>query len=236
MLPAMALLLAACGGGDDEPSATDGSAPPPATTTAPPGTADEAGDGSGGGGAGDLVTTEAPADTAPADTAPADTASADPAPADTAPADPAPADTGAVLDPTERPDPCSLWTAAEVSAATGITFVEGAFNMQLSVSGQQICDWLSADGGPLANAQVLLLAPGLDHDFLRSGTDAAFGPAVDIDVPGADAAHLSADGRILGLAVDGIVVQLAYLPPIGVDVVGAELQQLAAIAAARLRG
>lgn len=135
----------------------------------------------------------------------------------------------------ERPDPCSVWTVADLRAATGLEFNEGVYNDSLSVNGQDICDWIAA-GDILANAQVLVLAPGLDHDFLRGGTDTAFGPVTDLDIVGADAAHISVDGFILGIDVDGIVLQLAYLPPSGVTGTGDQLIQLADAAVASLAG
>ena len=88
----------------------------------------------------------------------------------------------------------------------------------------------------MLNAQVLVLAPGLDYAFLRSGTETAAGPVTDLDLPGADAAHISADGRIVGVGVGGVVLQLAYLPPAGVGGTGAQLTALAEIAAARTAG
>ena len=92
---------------------------------------------------------------------------------------------GVEQDETERPDPCSVWTVADLEAATGLTFTEGEYNETLSVNGQDICDWITT-GDAFGNAQVLVLAPGLDHDFLRSGTEIAAGPVTDLDIPGAE--------------------------------------------------
>ena len=140
-----------------------------------------------------------------------------------------------VLAPIARPDPCSLWTASELEGATGLPFLDGEFNDQLSVNGQEICDWI-ASGDAIANAQVLVLAPGLDYDFLRAGTEAAAGPATDIEVFGADAAHVSVDGRIIGIGIGDVIVQLAYLPPTGAADTAPQLRKLAAVAAARISG
>jgi len=137
-----------------------------------------------------------------------------------------------VVEAADRPDPCSVWTVADVEAATGLAFGEGVYNETLSVGGQDICDWIST-GDVLANAQVLVLAPGLDHDFLRSGTEVSAGPVTDLDITGAEAAHISGDGRILGIDLGGgVVLQLAYIPPLGVTDTGAQLIQLANAAVA----
>ena len=146
------------------------------------------------------------------------------------------ADASAETDPAgARPDPCSLWTAADLESATGLSFLAGEFNTQLSVNGQEICDWFTS-GDTIANAQVLVLAPGLDYAFLRSGTEVAAGPVTDFELPGADAAHISADERIIGADFGGVVVQLAYLPPAGVSGTGDQLRALAEIAAVRAAG
>ena len=154
------------------------------------------------------------------------------------PTDPPPTEPAATGPPAtepasvERPDPCSLWTAADLQAVTGLAFAEGVYNDSLSVNGQDICDWLTT-GGAFGNAQVLVLAPGLDHAFLREGTNTAFGPVTDLTIPGADAAHISVDGRILGVGVGPLTLQLAYLPP-GADDTSAQLIALAEIAVANL--
>jgi hypothetical protein len=134
----------------------------------------------------------------------------------------------------DRPDPCSVWTAADIEAATGLAFGEGVYNEALSVSGQEICDWITT-GDALANAQVLVLAPGLDHAFLRSGTEVSAPPVTDLDITGAEAAHISGDGRILGIDLGGgVILQLAYIPPRGVTDTGDQLIQLANAAIANL--
>jgi len=133
----------------------------------------------------------------------------------------------------DRPDPCSVWTVADLQAATGLDFGEGVYNDALSVSGQDICDWIITTDDVLANAQVLVLAPGLDHDFLRSGTEASLGPVTDLDIAGTEAAHISADGRVLGIDLGGgVVLQLAYIPNLGVTDTGEQLIQLANAAVA----
>ena len=174
-------------------------------------------------------TTDPPA-TDPPVTDPPATATPTTEPAPTDPPATEPASTGPIS--VTRPDPCSLWTAADLQAVTGLAFSEGVYNDTLSVNGQDICDWLTT-GGALGNAQVLVLAPGLDHAFLREGTNTAFGPVTDLTITGADAAHISVDGRILGVGVGPLTLQLAYLPP-GADDTGAQLIALAEIAVANL--
>lgn len=129
---------------------------------------------------------------------------------------------------TEVPDPCSLWTAADLAAATGVTFGEGVFNDGLSAPPRQICDWLTPEGAPLATAQVLVVDDSTT--FEGSRTDAT----IDLDVPGADAAYSLNDGDIIGMDVDGIFVQVAYLPAdAGADTL-TQLAQLAEVAAANV--
>ncbi len=185
----------------------------------------------------------APASDPPPDSIPSDSTSPTTAvpPTDASPVEPTTDGTdgdvdGVEEDESERPDPCSVWTVADLEAATGLAFTEGEYNETLSVNGQDICDWITT-GDAFGNAQVLVLAPGLDHDFLRSGTDSAAGPVTDLEITGAEAAHISADGYILGIDVGtGVVLQLAYIPPGAVTNTGDQLIQLANAAVANLAG
>ncbi|MGI9645650.1 MAG: hypothetical protein ACR2O6_10110 [Ilumatobacteraceae bacterium] len=210
------IALAACGG-DDEPTATE------IATTSPPVT--------------DPTPTEPPTtDPPPTDppaTEPPPTAPPSTEPPATEPPATEPVDSGVDSPPAARPDPCSLWTVADLQAVTSLTFEEGVFNDALSVGGQEICDWLVLSG-PLANAQVLLITPALNYATLRQGTDESVGPVTDIVVPGADMAAASANGEIVIMEVRGVVVQVAYLPPAADPAAAAQLIDLAAIAAARI--
>jgi hypothetical protein len=213
LIAGLAIVTASCGGDSSSGDTSD----PPAETAAPDTAAPD---------------TEPPSSAAPpTEPSPTEPTTDDPDETDeTAPA------TDAAVEATEadRPDPCSVWTVADLEAATGLAFAEGVYNETLSVNGQDICDWLTA-GDTFANAQVLVLAPGLDHDFLREGTNTAFGPVTDLDIAGANAAHISVDGVILGLDVGGgIVLQLAYIPPGGPSGTGDQLIQLADAAVANL--
>jgi len=123
--------------------------------------------------------------------------------------DPSTADGGGDADgddETDLPDPCSLWTTADLQAATGVGFGEGVFNDSLSAPQRQLCDWITPEGAPLATAQVLV--SGDPDVFEGSRTDAT----TDMDVPGADAAYSINDDDIIGMDVGGLFVQVAYLP------------------------
>jgi len=202
----LVLVLASCGGDpSSEPAESAGPASDSPSASTPP--------------------TDAPPTTV---TVPA----TEPTPTESSPTEPTNVDTE--VEAAERPDPCSVWTVADLEAATGLIFGEGVYNETMSVNGQDICDWITT-GDVLANAQVLVLAPGLDHDFLRSGTEASAGPVTGVKMDGAEVAHISGDGRILGIDLGGgVVLQLAYIPPLGVTDTGEQLIELANAAVANL--
>lgn len=180
------VLLVGCGGDDDAATVTDASATsdaPPAATTAPtPDTTSPAARGS----------TSAAQTTAPDATTPATTA--------------APVPTG------DAPDPCSLLTAADLQAATGVSFGEGVFNAAMSNGPQSICDWVSS-GSEFATAQVLIVA-GSGGDLADAAAGASqVSPTSAVDVAGADAAYQTEEGSLLGMSLHGDFVQVAYIPP-----------------------
>lgn len=129
----------------------------------------------------------------------------------------------------DLPDPCSLLTAADIEAATGLPFGEGTFNTDLSSEFTAVCDW-QATGAEYATAQVLILAAPGSYESNKAGTADVFG-IVDVDIPGADAAYASEEGSLIGISLDGGLMQVAYIPP-GPGNVLDQTKELATIALA----
>ncbi len=132
----------------------------------------------------------------------------------------------------DLPDPCTLLTAAEITAATGVPFDEGKPDAKLSTPERQICNWM-ATGSPTVMTQVLVTALTPDGwDQAKTGT-AQVNPVHDETIAGADRAFATNEGSILAMDVHGRFVQLAYFSG-GTDSVLKATKQLAAEAAARM--
>ncbi len=109
----------------------------------------------------------------------------------------------------DLPDPCTLLTAAEITAATGVPFDEGKPDAKLSTPERQICNWM-ATGSPTVMTQVLVTALTPDGwDQAKTGT-AQVNPVHDETIAGADRAFATNEGSILAMDVHGRFVQLAY--------------------------
>lgn len=108
------------------------------------------------------------------------------------------------------PNPCSLLSAAEVESVVGIA-IEGTFNDQLSNDFQQICDWTTTEA--VAGVQVLVIADGpvADFDSQRESANDSVGPAVDVEITGADRAYAVAEGAIIGMQIGESFVQVSNL-------------------------
>jgi hypothetical protein len=132
----------------------------------------------------------------------------------------------------DLPDPCTLLTAAEITAATGVPFDEGKPDAKLSTPERQICNWM-ATGSPTVMTQVLVTALTPDGwDQAKTGT-AQVNPVHDETIPGADRAFATNEGSILAMDVHGRFVQLAYFTG-NTDSVLKVTKELAAKAAARM--
>jgi len=131
-------------------------------------------------------------------------------------------------------DPCTLLTAAEITAATGVEFGEGAPNAAIAAPERAACDWIST-GAEFATAQVFIVdaSPG---QFEAAMADAAdiFGLTTDpVNVPGADNSYATAEGSIVAMDIGGVFLQVSYIPA-GPGTVLDQTLQLAAIAAGRM--
>lgn len=169
----------------------------------------------------------------PSTTQPADSTTAGPGTTAGAGATSAPATTDASSAAFDI-DPCSLLTAGEISAATGIEFGEGAINEAISRGEQSVCDWVSA-GSEFATAQVLIVDGGGDQfEGNMSTAEEIFGLATEpAAVAGADRTYATAEGSIVAMDIGGTFVQVAYIPAGTENVLDATLE-LAAIAAGRM--
>ncbi|MDH3189793.1 MAG: DUF3558 domain-containing protein [Acidimicrobiia bacterium] len=125
-------------------------------------------------------------------------------------------------------DPCSLLTVDDIEAATGQGFAQGTFNESFLSSDFAICDWVST--GDFATVQVLVSS--LDsYDSQRASAGGALSVS-DISIAGASDAYV-AEGSLIGMRVNGMFVQVSYLPPGPGDVTEATTQ-LAEVVVANL--
>ena len=130
----------------------------------------------------------------------------------------------------DLPDPCTLLTPADLAAATGLTFPDGAINEDLSSPERAVCDWVSDD--PYATAQTLITPAG-DFDAERDLAAQISGDTLDVTVPGANQAYQTPEGSIVAMEVGDLFVQVAYIPSGPGNVNDATLQ-LAQIAVTNL--
>jgi hypothetical protein len=129
-------------------------------------------------------------------------------------------------------DPCSLLTTAEITAATGVEFGEGAINDAMTNEDQAVCDWIST-GSEFATAQVLIVNSDV-FDSNMSSAEEVFGLTTEpVDVPGSDRTYATAEGSVVAMQIGGVFVQVAYIPSGPGDVLDATLE-LATIAAGRI--
>ncbi len=129
------------------------------------------------------------------------------------------------------PDPCTLLTAAEIEAATGVSFGQGAPSDIVTGKGRTACDWKSS-GKEFATAQVLILDGGGSVFDLQRSSAKQLG-VEDADVPGASRAYATTEGSIVAMEVGDLFVQVAYIPS-GPGAVLDKTSQLAATVAARV--
>jgi hypothetical protein len=108
-------------------------------------------------------------------------------------------------------DPCALLSAADLDAATGLTWGEGTFNESLSSDQQFVCDWVTTSGG-FATAQVLVHPTDAYFESNRSSAEGVFGTTDAPSINGASDTYATADGSIVGMKIGGRFVQVAYIP------------------------
>jgi hypothetical protein len=116
-------------------------------------------------------------------------------------------------------DPCSLLTVEEVESATGVS-TEAEYDEMLSNDDQVICNWIATEG-PMAGIQLRVIPEGpvADFDRQRQSADETSGPAIDVEVAGADRAFSAAEGSIIGMQVGGSFVQVSNLGHGGNEVI-----------------
>lgn len=129
-----------------------------------------------------------------------------------------PDDTGEDPDEQAGIDPCSLLTVEEVEAAVGAT-TEPKYEETMSTDFQDVCSWTTTEA--VAGVQVLVNpgGPGSDFEGQRLSADDMVGPAVDVEVAGADRAYAAAEGSIIGMEVGDAFVQVSNLGHGGEEVV-----------------
>jgi hypothetical protein len=125
------------------------------------------------------------------------------------------------------PDPCTLLTKAEVDAATGGTFAEGAINATVTQEHISACDWASSG---IATVQVLVTTVDA-FDSSRTTAADVYGSADDVSIPGTKRAYVVKGGFLIGMDV-GVFLQVSYIAT-GSNVASAVLD-LAAKAAGRM--
>jgi hypothetical protein len=107
---------------------------------------------------------------------------------------------------TALPDPCALLTTAEVNAATGHTFPDGAINTTVTQDHLAACDWTASGAGTV---QVLVSDVQL-FDSSRTTADQIYG-VIDVTVPGMPRAYAVKDGFLIGMDAPGFFLQVSYI-------------------------
>jgi hypothetical protein len=126
------------------------------------------------------------------------------------------------------PDPCALLTKAEVDAATGGSFAQGAINTTVSQDHLKACDWQSS-----GVAMVQALVTTVDaFDTSRQVAADTYGSADDVSIPGAKRAYVVKDGFLIGMDMGAVFLQVSYIAT-GPNVATA-VRDLAGKAAARV--
>ena len=109
--------------------------------------------------------------------------------------------------PDDLPDPCSLLTGAEVKAATGRTFGEGAVNTTVSQEGISACDWQ----GPGVDTVQALVTTVDAFDSSRQTAADVYGSANDVSIAGVDRAYVVKGGFLIGMDVGKTFLQVSYI-------------------------
>ncbi len=141
-------------------------------------------------------------------------------------ATPEPTASGDVGATTAVPDPCSLLTTDQVSAAVGTAVQPGHIDDKVSGDGQMACVWSPGPDTPYPFVQVLVTPYGDQLDSQRQSAQDALGDVADVAIPGAEGAYSFASGSTIGMAIKGYFVQVAYNDT-GVDDYATPAQELA---------
>jgi hypothetical protein len=141
---------------------------------------------------------------------------------------PATASGGAGQASDELPDPCTLLTKAEVDAATGGSFAEGAINATVTQDHLKACDWQSSG---VATVQALVTTVDA-FDSSRQVAADTYGSADDVSIPGAKRAYVVKGGFLIGMDIGTVFLQVSYIAT-GANVAAAT-KDLAGKAAARM--
>jgi hypothetical protein len=129
----------------------------------------------------------------------------------------------------DLPDPCALLTKAEVDAATGVTFSEGAINALVSQDHLKACDWQTSG---ITTVQTLVTSVDAFESSRKVATD-TYGSADDVSIPGAKRAYVVKGGFLIGMDMGAVFLQVSYIAAPGVDV-ATPVRDLAGKAAARV--
>ncbi len=124
------------------------------------------------------------------------------------------------------PDPCSLLTVDQISAAVGATVQPGKIDAKVSQGGQKACEWTGGADSPYPFVQVLITPYGDQLDSQRQSAQDSLGDVADVTIPGATGAYSFASGSTIGMAVKGYFVQVSYNDT-GVSDYATPAQQLA---------
>ena len=108
------------------------------------------------------------------------------------------------------PDPCSLLTVDQISAAVGATVQPGHLDKKVSQGDQLACVWTGGSDTPFTFVQVLITPFGDQLASQRQYAQNAMGDVADVTIPGADGAYSFASGSTIGMAIKGYFVQVAY--------------------------
>lgn len=131
----------------------------------------------------------------------------------------APTESAAAVLTAGLPDPCTLLTTADITAATGLEFGNATPNEVVPGPDRAACDWVTT-GPDFATAQVLLSVPSASSfDDARSEATSVFDLQVeDVTVAGADRAFAVEGGTIVGMDLGTLYLQVSYAPSSSEDV------------------
>jgi hypothetical protein len=130
----------------------------------------------------------------------------DPAPAPPAAGGPT-TTAGASAGPGGLPDPCTLLTEAELSAATGDTYGPGVPAPGLSNETISACEWSGPD---IDTVQVLVSSMDSFEQSREVNVD-TYGGVEDVDIAGADRAYAVAGGFLIAMTVGDLYVQVSLI-------------------------
>ena len=108
------------------------------------------------------------------------------------------------------PDPCSLLTVDQISAAVGATVQPGKLDAKVSQGDQLACVWTPGPDTPYPFVQVLITSHGDQLASQRQDAQDSLGDVADVAIPGVTGAYSFAAGSTIGMAIKGYFVQVAY--------------------------